>query len=254
MILNIIKGENKKPPALPPRDNNLDDIEESIYSVSLASELERKLVEKMYYNNTASAQDNESNPYSDNKSIQSVESKQLGTGQFGDFKGQRSEVNFHYRPQTQIVSSRSSDNLMRNSNRKNRNHFYHNMRYTEDDFKADNEEDGYDSFLRKYQIDGGKQESTTQHETFNANQISNYSNFIEQKKLENNLSFSNNDVEPNDESGSFESDNNLHNLDEIDLNYDDFARREQEPEVYKDNLSQDLCKFAIFKYFSNSRR
>ena len=226
---------------MPPRDN-LEEVDESIYSVSLASELERKLVEKMYYNNTAGMLNNDSNPYTDNKSIQSFESKQIGTGQFGDIKIQRSERNLLFRPQTQIVASKSSDNLMRRSNKKNRNQFYHNMRYTEEDFKADNDEDGYDSFLRKFKIDGERRESTTQHETFNANQMSSYTNYVEQKKLENNLSFSNNDIEPIENSDSFESGNNIHNLDEIDLNYDELARREQDTDEYNLDLSQDQCK------------
>lgn len=92
------------------------------------------------------------------------------------------------------------------------------------------EEDGYDSFLRKYQIDGKPQEITTNQDTTNAGLASNYSNFIEQKKLENNLSFSNNAIEPHLEYEDEDTADNLQslqNLDELDLDYEEQARQKQ---------------------------
>lgn len=39
--LQLLKGEKKQPPQLPPRDQELDDINDSLYSGSLASDFEK---------------------------------------------------------------------------------------------------------------------------------------------------------------------------------------------------------------------
>ena len=47
----LLKGEKKTPPQLPPRDAEFDNISDSLYSISGGDELEQRLVKKMYYNN-----------------------------------------------------------------------------------------------------------------------------------------------------------------------------------------------------------
>jgi hypothetical protein len=83
--LQLLKGKKKQPPALPPRDSELDEISDSRYSGSAASEFERRLVEKMYLNNISSQYDEDSSSsVFDNKSAYSENSKKLGTGKFGN--------------------------------------------------------------------------------------------------------------------------------------------------------------------------
>jgi len=96
---------------------------------------------------------------------------------------------------------------------------------TQEDFKKCDEEDGYDLFLRKYNIDPTQNKKVAQQESFKVHPASNYSNLIEQKKLENNLSFSNNAVGPNEETAS---DDEVSNLEDLDLDYDSYAKREQQ--------------------------
>lgn len=82
--LEMVKGEKKKPPALPPRDQNLEDIDDSMYSGSMASEFEKRLVEKMYYNNTSPQYEEENVPLVESKNTHSYDSRHMGTGNFGN--------------------------------------------------------------------------------------------------------------------------------------------------------------------------
>ena len=137
-----------------------------------------------------------------------------------------------------IIRRKSTDNLKHNKSNRYYEEFDKNMNYHQEDSKESSEEDGYNSFLRKYDIDGKGQEITTNQDSINLGQVSNYSNFIEQKKVENDLSFSNNIVEPNSEYKSEDSDdklNTIENLDNIDLNYEEFARKQMSENEYFQN-------------------
>ena len=121
----------------------------------------------------------------------------------------------------------------------NKNPLSQARKFSQDDFKntETEEEDRYDNFLRKFQVNSVAQESTNYQESKQAQGISNYSNFIEKKNMENNLSFSNNAVEIEQDLSSEEG---IQNLEDIDTNYDAYAERELENEYAKSRIESNL--------------
>jgi hypothetical protein len=122
--------------------------------------------------------------------------------------------------------SQSSENVSRRQSKKSSGAFDKVRKLNKGDFTND-EESNYDSFLRKYKIDPEHHENTTQQDSVQINQALNYSNLIQQK-AEHNISFSNNLVEPEGESSS--DGEGVMDLQELDLNYDDNARKDYEVE------------------------
>jgi len=95
--LQLLKGLKNAPPQLPPRDTEIDEFSETLYENSHGSEYEKNLVEKMYYNNLSQRRETESSLVTDQKSPNSQNSKNLGTGNFGkdlyENDGQKSSSN-----------------------------------------------------------------------------------------------------------------------------------------------------------------
>lgn len=114
-----------------------------------------------------------------------------------------------------ISQSKSSENV-RNVPR---------QEFAYEEYKHRNDEDGYDSFLRKYSIDIAENERVENQDSMKFNQIQSYSNLIEQRKMEHNMSFSNNPQDQNDDLEDSSNEINLQNLDDLDLNYDDYDRK-----------------------------
>jgi hypothetical protein len=77
--------------------------------------------------------------------------------------------------------------------------------------------------LRKYNVEPEPENDPQEQSFFNINPVSNYSNFIENRKIENNISFSKNAEEENEESIQ-----DISNLQDLDLDYEEFAKREKQ--------------------------
>lgn len=78
--------------------------------------------------------------------------------------------------------------------------------------------------MRKYSIEPDTENDPQEQSFFNINPPSNYSNFIEKRKVGNNISFSKNVVEDGDD----ESIQDISNLQDLDLDYEEFAKREKQ--------------------------
>jgi hypothetical protein len=139
-----------------------------------------------------------------------------------------------------VSQSKSSENLKKITNKRYPDSFdKKHLNLKAEETKDSTSLEAYDSFLRRYNIEPGQAERTTQQDSGHLHHPSGYSNFIEQKKMENNLSFSNNNVEPSDEDSG--SEHNITTLEELDLDYEAYAQREHD----RDSLSEQ-GKYSSF--------
>lgn len=101
---------------------------------------------------------------------------------------------------------------------------------------AQHSEDGYYSFLNKYNIDNSlSQDPPTATEIDGLNQVQSYSNLIERQKMEHNLSFSNNGLQDDELQSSGQM--SLKNLDDIDIDYDRYAQQQPQQMPKNDHFN-----------------
>ncbi|CAI2378007.1 unnamed protein product [Moneuplotes crassus] len=238
-VFQFLKGE-KEAPQLPPRDSEFDKIDESLYSATNGSDYEKRLVERMYSNNKNSEEI--SNSELDHYNLPSQESKKLRTGNFGDngdsfqedgrsnpgsdyynIHDFQQEFHFPLENNIKINQSKSTANIGITP-RRNSSGFSKKGRFTPDDFHKRDDVDNYNHFIKQFKLINEEQDRSTHPESKGTAQS--YSNLIEKRKLDNNISFSNNAPEIHEDSPSQE----LHDLEDLDLDYDAYAQKEFEQE------------------------
>ena len=269
-VKQITRGFNSKPPELPPRDDDLSQIDSSIYKDSaVVSDLEKRLVEKMYLGNM--------NSYDISTSNKIDSSRHMETGNFGassqaqnlSYINDSYSVSPHQIDPTFTLSSKNQ--LPHSKSSKNFDNYQHSSYANSNIAKNEDTEElhrqsqimtvndigqtsrvqsspksHYHSFLRKFQINSGMNDETTENDTsYNMRQVSSYSNLIE-KKMEHNLSFSNNAL-GDDETHEL----TLKNLDDLDIDYDKYSKQdmfnETEPVVIVEDRVRQLPNPMVSK-------
>lgn len=128
------------------------------------------------------------------------------------------EFHFPLENNIKIAQSKSTANISTN-HRRNSSGFSKKNRFTPEDFHKRDDVDNYNHFIKQFKLINEEHDKSTLPESKGVAQS--YSNLIE-KKIDNNISFSNNAVEVHEESPSQE----LHDLEDLDLDYDAYAERE----------------------------